>query len=76
MTAPARRRGGLFLGGCDRVVTPFALLSACTGIIASAAILGEAFTQLRYAGMALILAGLPIIMLPSVKSTTPAGPSA
>jgi O-acetylserine/cysteine efflux transporter len=47
-------------------VAPFALLSPCTGILASAALLGEVFTPLRYAGMALILAGVAIIVLPGI----------
>jgi O-acetylserine/cysteine efflux transporter len=47
------------------VVAPFALLSPCTGIIASALIFGEAFPPLREAGMALILAGLAIVVVPA-----------
>jgi O-acetylserine/cysteine efflux transporter len=46
------------------LVAPFALLSPCTGIVASAALLGEIFTPLRYAGMAFILVGLTVIVLP------------
>ena len=46
------------------VVAPFALLSPCTAILASAAIFGEAFSPLREAGMALILAGLVVIVVP------------
>jgi len=45
-------------------VAPFALLSPCTGVVASALIFGERFGPMRYAGMALILAGLAIIVLP------------
>jgi O-acetylserine/cysteine efflux transporter len=45
------------------VVAPFALLSPCTGVLASALIIGEAFSPTRYAGMALILAGLAVILL-------------
>jgi O-acetylserine/cysteine efflux transporter len=45
-------------------VAPFALLAPCTGVIASALIFGEQFGPLRYAGMALIIAGLTIIVLP------------
>jgi O-acetylserine/cysteine efflux transporter len=48
-------------------IAPFALLSPCTGIIASAIIFGEAFSPLRCAGMALILAGLGWIILPRRK---------
>jgi O-acetylserine/cysteine efflux transporter len=47
------------------VVAPFALLSPCTAIIASTVIFGEAFSKLRYAGMALILAGLAIVVIPA-----------
>ncbi len=48
-------------------VAPFALLSPCTGIMASAIIFGEAFSALRCAGIALILAGLGWIILPRRK---------
>jgi O-acetylserine/cysteine efflux transporter len=47
------------------MVAPFALLAPCVGVIASALILGERFTLTRTAGMALILAGLVIIIRPS-----------
>jgi O-acetylserine/cysteine efflux transporter len=46
-------------------VAPFALLSPATGIISSALILGERFAPLRLAGMALILAGLAVIVWPA-----------
>ena len=46
------------------VVVPFALLSPATGILASALIHGEVFGPLRLAGMALILAGLAVIVFP------------
>jgi O-acetylserine/cysteine efflux transporter len=46
------------------VVAPFALLSPCTGILGSVLILGETFTTLRLSGMALILAGLAVILVP------------
>ncbi|HLH91548.1 MAG TPA: EamA family transporter [Xanthobacteraceae bacterium] len=46
------------------VVAPFALLSPATGILASALILGEQFSPLRVAGMALIMLGLAIIVMP------------
>ena len=49
------------------VVAPFALLSPITGILSSALILGEVFGPLRYAGMALILAGLAVIVWPTRK---------
>jgi len=46
------------------VATPFALLVPCIGAGSSAVILGESFSAARYAGMALVLAGLAVIMLP------------
>ncbi|WP_315836696.1 EamA family transporter [Bradyrhizobium prioriisuperbiae] len=46
-------------------VAPFALLSPCTGVLASALVFGEIFSPARYAGMALILLGLSIIVLPA-----------
>jgi O-acetylserine/cysteine efflux transporter len=49
------------------VVAPFSLLSPATGILSSALILGEVFGPLRYGGMALILAGLAVIVLPARK---------
>jgi O-acetylserine/cysteine efflux transporter len=48
-------------------VAPFALLAPCTGILASAWLFGEVFPPVRYAGMALILAGLAVILLPGSK---------
>jgi len=48
-------------------VAPFALLAPCTGILASAWLFGEVFPPARYAGMALILAGLAVILLPGAK---------
>lgn len=51
-------------------VAPFALLSPCAGVLSSALVFGEVFSPLRYAGMALILAGLAAIVL------SPAGPAA
>ncbi|MDC7787795.1 EamA family transporter [Rhodoplanes sp. TEM] len=45
-------------------VAPFALLSPCTGVVAVALIFGERFGPLRAAGMACILAGLVIVVLP------------
>jgi O-acetylserine/cysteine efflux transporter len=46
-------------------VAPFSLLVPATGIIASALIIGETFSPLRLAGMALILAGLAVIVWPA-----------
>jgi O-acetylserine/cysteine efflux transporter len=48
-------------------VAPFALLAPCTGIVSSALLFGEVFPPIRYVGMALILAGLAIILLPGGK---------
>lgn len=44
------------------VVAPFALLAPCTGVVASAVVFGEGFSPLRVAGMALILAGLAVVV--------------
>jgi drug/metabolite transporter (DMT)-like permease len=41
---------------------PFALLAPLTGILSSALVFGEVFSPVRYAGMALILGGLAIIV--------------
>jgi O-acetylserine/cysteine efflux transporter len=46
------------------MVTPFALLVPCTGVVASALIFQETFSALRFGGMALIVAGLAVIVLP------------
>ena len=45
-------------------VAPFALLAPCVGVVSSAWIFGEQFGPLRLAGMALMLLGLAIIVLP------------
>jgi O-acetylserine/cysteine efflux transporter len=45
------------------VVAPFALPSPCTGILASALILGEIPGPARLAGLALIVAGLAVTQL-------------
>jgi O-acetylserine/cysteine efflux transporter len=47
------------------VIAPFALLAPCTGVASSALIFGEAFSPIRYAGMALIFFGLAVIVLPA-----------
>jgi O-acetylserine/cysteine efflux transporter len=47
------------------VVTPFALLAPCAGIVASALMLGEVFSPIRYAGMAGILIGLAVSVWPA-----------
>jgi O-acetylserine/cysteine efflux transporter len=46
-------------------VAPFALIAPCKGILSSALIFREVFTPMRYAGMALILGGLAVIVLPA-----------
>jgi len=63
--------GGLLGRYPAAAVAPLALLSPVTGVVASAAVFGERFTATRYAGMALILAGLAIIVLPSVRQLAP-----
>jgi len=47
------------------LVTPFALLAPCVGVLASAVVFGERFSATRYAGMGLILAGLALTALPA-----------
>ena len=47
------------------VVAPFALIAPCTGVLASAVIFGEVFGPMRYIGMALILGGLAVTVLPT-----------
>lgn len=49
------------------VVAPFALLAPCTGVVASMLIFGEQFSSIRYTGMALIVAGLAFIVLPTKR---------
>jgi len=61
--------GGLLGRYPAAVVAPLALLSPVTGVVVSALVFGERFTQLRYAGMALILAGLAAIVLRMPKRT-------
>lgn len=48
-------------------VTPFALLAPCVGALSSALVFGEQFTNLRLAGMAAILVGLAIVVVPFDK---------
>lgn len=50
------------------MVTPFALIAPCVGVIASSIVFGEVFGPVRYSGMALILFGLAIIVLPDRQS--------
>ena len=63
--------GGLLGRYPAAAVAPLALLSPVAGVVASAVVFGERFTAMRYAGMALILAGLGIIVLPSVRQAAP-----
>jgi O-acetylserine/cysteine efflux transporter len=49
------------------LVAPFALLSPCTGVVASALVFGERFGAVRLGGMALILAGLAVTVLPAPR---------
>ena len=65
--------GGLLGRYPAAVVAPLALLSPVTGVVASALVFGERFTPLRYAGMALIVAGLAVIVLraPNRTATPP-----
>ena len=51
-------------------VAPFALLSPCAGVVASVVVLGEGFGALRFSGMALILAGLAVILLPTRREVS------
>lgn len=57
--------GDLLTRHSAAVVAPFALIAPCVGVIASAIAFGERFGPLRYGGMALVLAGLAVIVLPS-----------
>jgi O-acetylserine/cysteine efflux transporter len=52
------------------LVAPFALLAPATGMLASALVFGERFAPLRYIGMALILAGLAVAVLPRRRPST------
>ncbi len=63
--------GGLLGRYPAAAVAPLALLSPVTGVIASALVFGERFTATRYAGMALILAGLAVIVIPSRRRIEP-----
>jgi O-acetylserine/cysteine efflux transporter len=46
------------------LATPFALLAPCTGALSSALVFGEIFDPLHYLGMAFVVAGLAITVLP------------
>jgi O-acetylserine/cysteine efflux transporter len=47
------------------VVAPFALLAPCTRVVSATLLFGEVFSPLRYSGMALILGGLAVLVLPA-----------
>jgi O-acetylserine/cysteine efflux transporter len=51
------------------LVTPFALLAPCTGVLSSTLTLGEVFEPVRYVGMAFVLAGLAITIFPGRPRT-------
>jgi O-acetylserine/cysteine efflux transporter len=46
------------------LVTPFALLVPCTGVVASALIFNEKFALTRYLGMTLIILGIGVVVWP------------
>jgi O-acetylserine/cysteine efflux transporter len=48
-------------------VAPFALLSPCAGVVSSALLFGEIPSPVRYAGMALVLGGLAVAVLPAAR---------
>jgi len=54
------------------IVTPFALLVPCTGILASVIVFGETFPPLRYSGIALVMLGIAIIVLRGRGRAAPA----
>lgn len=55
--------GGLLRRYPAASVAPLALLAPVTGVVASAVVFGEQFSATRLAGMALILAGLAVIVV-------------
>jgi len=55
------------------MVAPFALLTPCVGLVTSALVLGERFSPRRYAGIALILAGIGVSALPVARRGTRGG---
>ena len=65
--------GGLLGRYPAAAVAPLALLSPVTGVVASAVVFGERFTGTRYAGMALILAGLAVIVVTAGGQLRPVG---
>lgn len=74
-TALAYALWGRLLGRFSTaLVAPFALIMPCVGTFASLLMFGEVFGPLRYAGMALIVAGLAVIVLPGRKAAPPPTP--
>jgi O-acetylserine/cysteine efflux transporter len=61
--------GGLLQRYSTGVVAPFALLAPAVGAIASSLVYGEGFGPLRLAGMACMLVGLAIVVLPRQSIT-------
>ncbi len=57
------------------MVAPFAFIAPCIGVVASALMLGEVFGSVRSIGMALILVGLAVIVLPCKSLPTASGRS-
>ena len=55
------------------MVSPFALLVPCVGVIGSAIAFGEVFGTIRYIGMFLIVAGIAIVVLRAARSEKPTG---
>jgi O-acetylserine/cysteine efflux transporter len=49
------------------VVAPFALLAPCAGAVASAAVFGEVPSATRLSGMALILLGFAVVVVPVAR---------
>ena len=62
--------GSLLQRYSTAAVAPFALLAPCTGVLSSAVVFREVFGPMRYAGMALILGGLAVAVLPSSRSSS------
>jgi len=54
-------------------VAPFALLVPFVGALSSALVFGERFGPVRLAGMACVLAGLAVIVLPVLRSSATGG---
>jgi O-acetylserine/cysteine efflux transporter len=59
--------GSLLQRHSASALAPFALLSPCVGTLLSAVVFGERFSGTRYAGMALIFAGLVINVVPRTR---------